>query len=124
MAIPNHTIITKMLHELQPLEKGDPSRQEIEEHVGNVKLMCELLLENVTEESGPDTVSGRSLRNASNVDTPRTSQGTSGMTEEEYRAMIGKDAPSQANDKATSRSPSKSKYVNHDEANGESLFDF
>lgn len=123
MAISNHSVISKMQRELQILQDKTPSKTELRQHIGNVKLMCELLLENETDE-----LSGLQTRPALNEDVmkQKPQQSPAEMTEEEYNVMIkGKAGLGTNRSKHTVKKPeTNNSLTHHDEANGDSIFDF
>lgn len=124
MAISDRTIITRMQRELQTLQDKTPSRTELQQHIGNVQLMCELLLENPVEESGAEQPQQQSV---SDKDMLQMLGQTPEMTEEEYNVMIKGKGTSNGDNVGNSyrrKSPTQGKLTNHDEANGESIFDF
>ncbi|QTN00917.1 hypothetical protein ERJ70_17465 [Sediminibacillus dalangtanensis] len=98
MAISNQTVLTKMMSELQEaLEKKDETAA-IREHVRSVRLLCDLMLEEDNAAAGTEP-------------------------EQELMKMMGDmHAGSHAG-------PSKVKStgkqtIDHEEANGNSIFDF
>ncbi|MGR9048435.1 YwdI family protein [Halobacillus faecis] len=100
MTITNKTVLKKMSSEIQEamLQHGD--EQKVREHVRSVKLLADLLLEDETStQSSPGAVQE--------------------PTVEEIRKMMGagsRPEPVQKENKETK--------VDHDEANGSSIFDF
>lgn len=132
MAISNHTIINKMLHELQPLQEKNPSRAELRKHIGNVKLMCELFLENDEVTSEAESLTRQPHSNAPDDMASRTMQSVPEMTEEEFNVMMKGKNPSNASNSTNKlekniqrkrKSPSD-ESTEHDQANGDSIFDF
>lgn len=94
MAVSNKKIINKMIQELyQAKEKIETTQMNT--HISNVKLLCELLLDE-------EEVQGR--------DTEKISQ-------EEIKAMLGHSYHQQPIEKKTAT-------IDHEEANGTSIFDF
>ncbi|KHE72085.1 YwdI family protein [Halobacillus sp. BBL2006] len=96
MAITNQTVLKKMASEIQEamLQHGD--ERKVREHVRSVKLLADLLLEEETT-------------------SPKPTRSVEEPTVEEVRKMMGADKPS----KTTESTP-----VDHDDANGSSIFDF
>ncbi|HLQ72544.1 MAG TPA: DUF5327 family protein [Bacillota bacterium] len=124
MAISNHTIITRMLHELHTLQENPSSDAELLKRVGNVKLMCELLLESETQDMGAHDVDLKQ-HTVSDEELIQTLKGTSKMTEEEYNVMIkGKDTSDKGNQTGVQKSVQGDICSDHDGANGTSIFDF
>ncbi|AIF45612.1 YwdI family protein [Virgibacillus sp. SK37] len=97
MAVANETIITKMKEELSRAEKWADNPEKMSKSISNIRLLCDLLLE-----SGETSKSVQLDRNE--------------ISPEEMKAMIGK---------ANAGKPSVNKSaIDHEEANGDSLFDF
>lgn len=93
MAVGNNTVIQKMITELnQAKEQHDQDK--MIKHIENVRLLCELLLE----------------------EDPSPTGDKEGISAEEMKAMLGKQAGENKKVKSTS--------VDHDGANGDSIFDF
>lgn len=92
----DQTIMNKMIKELQ-LAKGKDSRQEVITHIGHVKLLCELFLEEASS-------------NQITTDSSTFSQ-------QEIKVMLGEKQGDRPQKKQQSA-------VEHDEANGTSIFDF
>src|SRR5699024_8914625 len=88
MAISNHTIISKMLRELQPLQEKKPSQKELQKSIENVKLMCELLLESTGDEMETGRAVSRSQQSVLDEKMIRMLQQSSEMTPEEYNVMM------------------------------------
>ncbi|REJ09322.1 YwdI family protein [Halobacillus trueperi] len=99
MAITNKTVLKKMSSEIQEAMLQHGNEQKVREHVRSVKLLADLLLE---EDTSPQS-------------TPAVVQEP---TVEEIRKMMGAGNPEpvQEEDKETK--------IDHDEANGSSIFDF
>ncbi|HLR72436.1 MAG TPA: DUF5327 family protein [Pseudogracilibacillus sp.] len=97
MSVANETIINKMMHELKVVKEEPNNKEKMMKHVGHVKLLCELLL----EEERPLEIQKNKI------------------TAEEMKAMMGQNATKSL----PSTSGSKSS-IDHDDANGESIFDF
>lgn len=94
------TIINKMIKELHIAKEKTNDREELLTHIGHVKLLCELFLED-------DAAA-----------TPVVAKETSSeITEQEIKAMLGeKQQQPSAKTEQTS--------IEYDEANGDSIFDF
>lgn len=126
MAISNQMVIQRMLRELQPLQEKTPSRTELLTHIGNIKLMCELLLENEegdSEENG--TTKSHSPSSVSDEAMMHMLQQTPEMTDEEYNVMIkGCTASEQEKHSSQEKQATQQERTNHNEANGDSIFDF
>ncbi|MYL69639.1 hypothetical protein GLW00_02185 [Halobacillus litoralis] len=99
MAITNKTVLKKMSSEIQEamLQHGD--EQKVREHVRSVKLLADLLLE----------------EEASTQSSPAAVQEP---TVEEIRKMMGAGSPEPV------QKENKETKIDHDEANGSSIFDF
>ncbi|UOQ95034.1 YwdI family protein [Halobacillus shinanisalinarum] len=98
MAITNQTILKKMSSEIQEAMLNHGDDQQVREHIRAVKLLSDLVLE-----EGPN-----SKQTQGSVQEP---------TAEEIRKMMGADKPAQKESKPESS-------LDHDEANGKSIFDF
>ncbi|MBH0230535.1 YwdI family protein [Halobacillus yeomjeoni] len=98
MAISNQTVLKKMSSEIQEamLKHGDD--QQVREHVRSVKLLADLFLEQETT----------TTQQAPTVNEP---------TVEEVRKMMGANEPAPSKQK-------KEEPIDHDDANGSSIFDF
>ncbi|CDQ18772.1 hypothetical protein SAMN05192559_101588 [Halobacillus karajensis] len=99
MAITNQTVLKKMSSEIQEAMLKHGNEQKVREHIRSVKLLADLLLE---EESGTETI-------PSKVQEP---------TVEEVRKMMGADNPKPEKKK------NQETKIDHDDANGSSIFDF
>lgn len=125
MAVSNHTIIARMLDELQPLQDGTPSNTELQKSIGNVKLMCELLLDGATRNGEADAKDPLSHHSASHEEMLRMLQQEPEITAEEYNVMMKGNAPSDKQEHNIRRKiPRSDNQTEHNEANGESIFDF
>lgn len=126
MAISTHTVISKMIRELQPLQDKTPSKPEVQKHIGHVKLMCELLLESTAEESNATGLHPQ--KSTSDEEMMRMLQQksrTAEMTEEEYNVMIkGKGISGTSKDPIKGKLSTTDDQNNYEGANGESIFDF
>ncbi|WP_100009828.1 YwdI family protein [Lentibacillus sediminis] len=100
MAVANETIIQKMMDELQQAKEKQGDSGNMTKHIEHVRLLCDLLLKETEEEK---------------VSVPASSQE---ITQEEMKAMLGKQA------EQVKPATSKRTVIDHDGANGESLFDF
>jgi len=95
MAVANETIINKMITELNQAKENELSPEKMVKHIANVRLLCDLFLEE-------DSVK---------PDAKAASQA-------ELKAMIGEEGMNkQLHHKEKSS-------IDHDDANGDSLFDF
>lgn len=93
--VDNAKIIDKMIRELESAKENKESQQVMLKHIGNVQLLCELFLE----------------------EEPKASSPSSSFTEQEMKVMLGEGYSGESN-----KGPKK--LVEHDGANGESIFDF
>src|SRR5699024_1410122 len=107
------------------LHEKTPTQTELQKSIGNVKLMCELLLENATEEKETSSASDHRKQSVSDEEMIQMLQQAPEVTDEEYNVMMGKDSSdSPVRDvRRKHQSPEKSR-TDHDDANGESIFDF
>ncbi|WP_106495985.1 DUF5327 family protein [Lentibacillus sp. Marseille-P4043] len=96
MAVTTNTVIQKMMKEVQELNKQQMNQQVMMQHVANVKLLCELLL----DEEGPSVTT------------------SSDISAREMKAMMGTSTHPSV------RTQSDHETIDHDEANGKSIFDF
>ncbi|MCA1020860.1 hypothetical protein GLW04_10440 [Halobacillus litoralis] len=97
MAVTNHSVLKRMANEIQEAMLQHGNEQRVREHVRSVKLLAELLLEEDAQGGRPEP----------SVNEP---------TAEEIRKMMGADkAPAKQSQPDT---------VDHEEANGPSIFDF
>ncbi|WP_067728434.1 YwdI family protein [Oceanobacillus damuensis] len=99
MAITNERIIKKMIHELYEAKENSQSEEKVVAHIANVRLLCDLFL----EEDNTEAVERETEFSA-----------------EELKAMIG----AQSGSKTAAPKQTTKRTTNHEEANGESIFDF
>jgi len=124
MAISNHTIISRMLREIHVLQKNTSSETEFITRVENIKLMCELLLENEPEESMEKHARG-DRPTVSDEEMMQMLQGKPEMTDEEYNVMIkGNNTPRTEKHVVKPKNTTHDTSSNHEGANGASIFDF
>jgi hypothetical protein len=97
VAITNETIIKKMIHELYEAKESQHSYEKMVSHIANVRLLSDLFFEG----------------DQSPVNEPE-------FTKEEMKAMIGKQSGSKQIQQEQVTKPS----IDHEEANGKSIFDF
>ncbi|GAA0445880.1 MAG: YwdI family protein [Bacillota bacterium] len=98
MAVANTTIIQKMINELNEAKDQDNNTEELVKHIRHVRLLCDLFL----EDSAKDQVRAK----------------VNGISPLEMKAMLGD------NDAKLHRPSKPSSGNEHDEANGDSIFDF
>ncbi|MFD1361595.1 DUF5327 family protein [Lentibacillus salinarum] len=98
MAVETGTILHKMKRELAHAQQTDADEPAMKHHVANIRLLCELLLEEPSTSPSPSD-SGRDV------------------TAAEVKAMMGEKSPERTA-KPTSLTD------DHDGANGSSIFDF
>ncbi|MFU0789432.1 YwdI family protein [Virgibacillus proomii] len=103
MAVANATIINKMITELNKAKADPENTIEITKHISHVRLLCDLLLE-----EQPKTVN-------------QTDEHT--ISQLELKAMIGERDDSKVIQQQHQDSGNSSK-LDHDDANGDSIFDF
>lgn len=100
MAVSNETIIRKMMQELTAAQAVQHNGDKMKQHIANVRILCELLLEEQhTEETKTQAVDPNEI------------------SEAEWKAMLG----------SSSKPPQlhrRSESLDHDDANGDSIFDF
>lgn len=99
MAIPNETIIKKMMDELVEAQSNQNDKRQMVKHIENVRLLSELLIEG--DHAGSES------KSASIKD----------ISDKEMKAMLG-------NSKLKESSSKRDSVVDHDKANGKSIFDF
>lgn len=99
MAVANETIIQKMMDELRQAKEKQAESENMTKHIEHVRLLCDLLLRETEEEISAHVSSQE-------------------ITQEEMKAMLGKQT-----EQAKPATPKKT-VIDHDGANGESLFDF
>src|SRR5699024_10815574 len=97
MAVAKETIIDKMMDELKVAKEDPYNKEKMMKHVGHVKLLGKLLLE---EKKQQEIQKNK-------------------ITADEMKAMMGQNAT-----KAMPITSSPKSLINHDDANGESIFDF
>lgn len=97
MAVANETIISKMQQELKSAKDHAKNKNDMLKHVEHVKLLCELLL---GEEQS-------------------ASIQTDEITPTEKKAMMG-----MTDTEIVRPKPMKKTVIDHDGANGDSIFDF
>ncbi|MFC4024920.1 YwdI family protein [Oceanobacillus longus] len=97
MAITNGTILKKMMDELYQAKESQHSHAKMVAHIANVRLLSDLFLEG-------------------DQDAEQETE----LTKEEMKAMIGEHSGS---NHVQHQQGTKS-MVNHEEANGKSIFDF
>jgi len=102
MAVSNDTIIKKMIQELYQAKEDQHSHKRLVEHIANVRLLCDLFLEEDTS-----------------IPVQQKSVSESEFTQAEIKAMLGE----QAGGKILQQKQEK-KSIDHEEANGDSIFDF
>ena len=101
VAVANETIIKKMIQELVRAQEVQQNHKQMKKHIEHVRLLSDLLLE---EERGERQGSVQPVDSAN-------------RSEAELRMMMGSQAKPTA--------PKEKKHImNHDEANGDSIFDF
>ncbi|EQB38242.1 MULTISPECIES: YwdI family protein [Virgibacillus] len=101
MAVANSTIIQKMINELQSAKQVEEHSKEMYKHISNVRLLCDLFLEEDIEENSKPTKTA-----------------INDISAAEMKAMLG-----EMKAKTHAESIYKS-TADHDGANGESLFEF
>ncbi|WP_028784165.1 YwdI family protein [Thalassobacillus devorans] len=106
MAISNEAVLKKMMTEIQEAMQKNGETSLVREHVRAVRLLCDLML----EEHAAHSSGSSAYPDPTEVDEPTTA---------EIRKMMG-DLPSsrQQTDKQ------KKQTTDHEEANGDSIFDF
>ncbi|HLR62856.1 MAG TPA: YwdI family protein [Lentibacillus sp.] len=95
MAVATDTILRKMQRELTEAQKLSVDETAMKKHVVKIQLLCELLTD---EQSAPGSEHQ--------------------MTDRELKAMMGDEAAKQQQPEPVHGS------IDHDDANGKSLFDF
>ena len=101
MAVANETIIKKMIQELVRAQEAQRNHEKMKKHIENVSLLSDLLLEGERE---GQQVSSQSVKPAD-------------ISEAELRTMMGsQEKPKIHKEKQT--------FIDHDDANGDSIFDF
>ncbi|MEW9676352.1 YwdI family protein [Lentibacillus sp. L22] len=97
MSVTDQTVLQRIIREAQQAREKQTSHKKMIEHIKNVKLLCELLLENTDEPTAT----------------------TNDITANEMKAMMGKTYDSPRNGQL-----GKQSEFDDDGANGESIFDF
>ncbi|WP_163969456.1 YwdI family protein [Oceanobacillus halotolerans] len=96
MVVANKTIIKKMMSELQEALANESNPSKVSDHISNVRLLCDVMLEDKSDEQG---------------NTSET------ITDSEMKAMIGDTKPQPTSFRHS--------VIDDDEdANGDSIFDF
>ncbi|WP_068673881.1 YwdI family protein [Oceanobacillus sp. Castelsardo] len=103
MAIENETILNKMLKEINDAKKNHNNQGKLIKHISNVKLLCDLFLEEDSEK------------------VITTEERRDEFTEVELKAMIGKQDTIQ---KVQQQQLKQLETIDHEKANGDSIFDF
>jgi hypothetical protein len=99
MAVANETIIQKMMKELQQAKANKYDDRIVQQHVRSVRLLCDLFLEDEQTTQSDTTTK---------IDDIST---------EELKAMMGKDVTGKQSNK-------QHNFLDDDEGNGDSIFDF
>ncbi|GGC86508.1 hypothetical protein GCM10007216_16520 [Thalassobacillus devorans] len=110
MAISNETVLKKMMNEIQEAMVNHGETASVREHVRAVRLLCDLMLDD-RHQPAPQA-EDRSLKYPDPTDV-------SEPTADEVRAMMGDVAGS-----SYQKKEKKKQKDEHDEANGDSIFDF
>lgn len=106
MAISNETVLKKMMNEIQEAMLKNGETASVREHVRAVRLLCDLML----DERPAQSTGSSAYPDPADVEEPTTA---------EIRKMMGDDSASkQQSDQK------KNPAIDHDEANGDSIFDF
>lgn len=101
MAVANETIINKMMQELTQAKANPDHKEKLNKHIEHVKLLCELILDEARPHANAKT------------------EDKTNITAEEMKAMMGQSQTQ------TLQNPShRETALDHDGANGESIFDF
>lgn len=95
VAITNRAVINKMMAELQKAKKFHEKEEVMKRHVSHVQLLCDLLLQET------DTSNSKAI------------------SQEEMKAMIGNQSRQSSEYKTVQK-----QSMDHEEANGNSIFDF
>ncbi|WP_156290187.1 YwdI family protein [Oceanobacillus salinisoli] len=104
MAVANETIIKKMFNELNEAKGNQHNHDKLVKHIANVKLLCDLFLEEDDKEAMVKPVQNKEQ-----------------FSQAELKAMIGEQ---EAVKKIQKEQSKKLQTINHEEANGSSIFDF
>lgn len=102
MAIANEKVIQKMMEELKQAKENQHHYEKMINHIEKVYLLCELFLDDDTSK----TIS--SILEDEELEEP--------ITPEEMKAMLGENNKQKKNNKTLIK--------HHNEANGDSIFDF
>jgi len=97
MAVSNGTIIEKMMEELQQAKQQSTNQVAMKQHLSHVRLLCDLILQEDTPAMNKNEISGA-----------------------EMKAMLGTAQPNQIKE----QQQFGKQTINHEEANGSSIFDF
>lgn len=95
MAVSTDKVLQKMKRELAEAQESSADQAAMKQHIANIQLLCELLME---EEPSSKKRSARDI------------------TSEEMKAMMG--------EKTVAKASNTAHTTDHDGANGDSLFDF
>lgn len=109
MAVENKTILNKMMNELEKAKQNQQDPSKFKQHIANIKLLCDLFIdeEDLVEEKDIHT----------NKVTPKNEE----FSEAELKAMIGNQDVIQ---KVQQQQFKKTVTIDHEDANGNSIFDF
>lgn len=102
MAVENETILNKMMNELNKAKESQHDKDKFKQHIEHVKLLCELFID---EEN---TIVEKSVTKQE-------------FSEAELKAMIGEP---EVIKKIQQQQIKKIETLDHDDANGNSIFDF
>ncbi|RKQ31529.1 YwdI family protein [Oceanobacillus halophilus] len=108
MAVSNETILKKMMNELNQAKENEHSQEKMVKHIANVKLLCDLFLEEDPEKE--------TIKEAVKSQTKRDE-----FSQAELKAMIGDQAVIKNIQEEQTK---KKQIIDHEEANGSSIFDF
>lgn len=103
MAVENDTILNKMEHELEKAKKSQHDPVAFKQHMAHIKLLCDLFIEE--EDSTAEKVTKNNEE----------------FSAAELKAMIGDQEVIQ---KMQKQQWKKTETIDHEEANGDSIFDF
>lgn len=98
MAVSSDAIIHKMMQELQQAKQHYDNDKVMKKHISHVQLLCDLILQEETETTNKDEI-----------------------TQEEMKAMI---EGNQTSEQQAGQQKGGKPGINHDDANGNSIFDF
>lgn len=99
MAIPNETIVKKMMHELQQAQLHQTNPRQLVRHIENVRLLSDLIID------------------VEQVEPEKGSIGPKDIFDDEMKAMLGSSNSTKTSDTYESEET-------RDAANGKSIFDF